>query len=76
MQIFLNGEPLALAENFSIQKFTSHTTDKSDMSNILYKVYMGKTVICHTIYLESLAGGKFGELTLFEHLVKESLANQ
>ena len=27
------------------------------------------------IYQESLVGRKFGELTLFEYLVKESLAN-
>ena len=28
-----------------------------------------------TVEQESLVGGKFGELFLFEHLVKESLAN-
>ena len=29
----------------------------------------------HTVERESLAGGKFGELTLFEHLAKEGLGN-
>ena len=29
----------------------------------------------YTVWRESLEGRKFGKLTLFEHLMKESLAN-
>ena len=31
--------------------------------------------IVHTVWRESLVGGNFGELTHFEHLAKENLAN-
>ena len=46
---FLNGEPLALAQTFPISKFTCSTIKKSHMSNIKYKVYMDKTIICQTL---------------------------
>ena len=42
---FPNSEPLALAEIFLIQKFMSPTTEKSHMSDILYKVQMDTTII-------------------------------
>ena len=53
VQIFPNGEPLALAEIFPIQKFISPTTEKSYLSDS-YKVYMDKTVICHTLVMSTV----------------------
>ena len=47
MQIFRNSELLTLAEIFP--KFTRPTTENSHMSDILYKGYMGKTIICHIL---------------------------
>ena len=49
VQSFPNGEPLALAEIFPIQKFTSFATEKSHVSDILYQAYMGKSVIYRTL---------------------------
>ena len=37
---------IALAEIFLIQKFTNPTTEKSYVSNISYKAYMGITISC------------------------------
>ena len=47
-KFFLNGEILTSAEIFPIYNFTSLTTEKSDMSDVSYKVYLGRTVICPT----------------------------
>ena len=44
---------LALTEIFPIQKFTSRTIEKSHMSDILYKAYMGKTVISQILTIST-----------------------
>ena len=54
-------------------------------SKLMYGIYLVKHCsvyylsvkidLATTVYQESLAVGKFGELTLIEHLAKESSAN-
>ena len=46
VQIFLSGEPLAVAEISPVKKFTIPTTEKSHMNKILCKVYMD--ILCYT----------------------------
>ena len=54
-RFFPQVQVLALAEIFLIQKFTSpSTTEKSHVSDILYKAYMGKTVICCTLAISTV----------------------
>ena len=39
----------SFSRNFPNLKFTSPTTEKSHVSDISYKGYMGKTIICRTL---------------------------
>ena len=59
VQIFPNDEPLVLAEIFPIQKFTSPTMEKSHLSDISYKAYMGKTIICRTFAMSTVIIGLY-----------------
>ena len=45
---------IALVEIFLIQKFMTPTTKKSHVSNISYKAYMGKTIICRTLAMSTV----------------------
>ena len=45
---------LALAETFPIQKFTSPTSEKSYVSEIMYKAYMSKNIICQTFTMSTV----------------------
>ena len=45
---------LIFSRNYPIKKFMSPTTETSHMRDILYKVYMGKTIINHTLTMSTV----------------------
>ena len=55
VQIFLNSKFLTLVEIFPIYKFMSPTTRKPHVSDISYKGYIGKTIICRTLIMSTIS---------------------
>ena len=76
---FTTGHHMALIKMPSVHNsfiVRNHTQTIIGTQIIVYFIILTDFTLHYAMYELYCIAGKFGELTLFQHLVKESLANQ